>query len=57
VFILKFTEKSLWGSVFLICVVAPLTEESLFRGLLLRGFLRRDTRPGRPPSPRPCSSH
>lgn len=43
VLLFKFPEKSLWGSVLLICVVAPLTEESLFRGLLLRGFLRRYT--------------
>ncbi len=30
-----------WGGVFLLVVVAPLTEEVLFRGLILRGFLRR----------------
>lgn len=30
-----------WGSVLVLVIVAPLTEESLFRGLILRGFLRR----------------
>ncbi len=30
---------SLWGSLFTVGVVAPLTEEFLFRGLILRGFL------------------
>lgn len=37
--------RSLWGSVALLVVVAPLTEEVLFRGLILRGFaLRYSTR-------------
>lgn len=30
-----------WGSVLALVVVAPLTEELLFRGLILRGFLKR----------------
>ncbi len=29
----------LWGSILLLVIVAPLTEELLFRGLILRGFL------------------
>jgi hypothetical protein len=33
--------RSLWGSVALLVVAAPLTEETLFRGLFLHGFLRR----------------
>ena len=36
-------QKSLWGSFVLVVVVAPLTEELLFRGLILRGFLSRYT--------------
>ena len=32
---------SLWGSLFLGIVVAPVTEELLFRGLILHGILRR----------------
>ena len=32
-------EVSLWGSVLSLVVVAPLTEELLVRGLILRGFL------------------
>lgn len=30
-----------WASAFLLVLVAPVTEEVLFRGLILRGFLRR----------------
>ena len=33
--------RSLWGSVALLVVAAPLTEEALFRGVILRGFLGR----------------
>jgi uncharacterized protein len=41
-----FTELSapsehVWASVFLLVMVAPVTEEMLFRGLILRAFLRR----------------
>jgi len=32
-------QTSLWGSVVVIVVIAPLTEEFLFRGFILRGFL------------------
>ena len=32
-------EISLWGSILSLVVVAPLTEELLVRGLILRGFL------------------
>lgn len=34
-------EQSLWGSILVLVIVAPLTEEFLFRGLILDGFLRR----------------
>jgi len=34
-------DTSWWGSVFALVVVAPLTEEVLFRGLILRGLLSR----------------
>lgn len=34
---------SLWGSVLALVIVAPLTEELLFRGLILRGFLSHYT--------------
>jgi membrane protease YdiL (CAAX protease family) len=34
-------KKSLWGSILLASIVAPVTEEPLFRGLILRGFLAR----------------
>ena len=34
-------EQSLWGSVLVLVIVAPLTEEFLFRGLILDGFLRK----------------
>ena len=34
-------EISLWGSILCLVVVAPLTEELLVRGLILRGFLSR----------------
>ena len=34
-------EKSFWGSWVLVVIIAPLTEELLFRGLILRGFLSR----------------
>ena len=33
--------RSLWGSIALLVVAAPVTEEALFRGLILRGFLAR----------------
>ncbi|MCZ6676738.1 MAG: type II CAAX endopeptidase family protein [Candidatus Poribacteria bacterium] len=33
-------KTSMWGSIFAVVIVAPLTEELLFRGLVLRGFLR-----------------
>lgn len=33
--------SSVWGSLAALVVVAPLTEEFLFRGLILRGFLSR----------------
>src|SRR6266516_2917045 len=41
-----FTELSapsehVWASVFLLVMVAPVTEELVFRGLILRAFLRR----------------
>ena len=36
-------QTSLWGSIAVFVVVAPLTEELLFRGLILRGFLNRYT--------------
>jgi len=32
-----------WSSIILLVIVAPLTEELLFRGLILRGFLSRYT--------------
>jgi hypothetical protein len=34
-------QKSLWGSILAISVAAPLWEEALFRGVILRGFLQR----------------
>ncbi len=34
-------KQSLWGSVLILVIVAPLTEEFLFRGLILDSFLRR----------------
>ena len=33
--------EHVWASVFLLVVVAPVTEELMFRGLILRAFLRR----------------
>ncbi len=36
-----FGEGKLWSRAFLLVVVAPVTEELLFRGLLLRGLLSR----------------
>ena len=36
-------EISLWGSILSLVVVAPLTEELLMRGLILRGFLSHYT--------------
>lgn len=33
--------RHVWASVFLLVLVAPLTEELMFRGLILPGFLRR----------------
>src|SRR6266545_4144170 len=38
---LSFSSEHVWASVFLLVIVAPLTEELMFRGLILRGFLRR----------------
>ena len=38
---LAFSSEHVWASVFLLVIVAPLTEELMFRGLILRGFLRR----------------
>jgi len=35
--------RSLWGSVALLVVAAPLTEEALFRGVFLHGFFQRFT--------------
>ncbi|MGH7674850.1 MAG: lysostaphin resistance A-like protein, partial [Gemmatimonadales bacterium] len=34
-------ERGLWASLVLVALVAPLTEELLFRGVVLRGFLTR----------------
>ncbi|MDE0043386.1 MAG: type II CAAX endopeptidase family protein, partial [Candidatus Poribacteria bacterium] len=34
-------KHSLWGSVLILVIVAPITEEFLFRGLILDGFLRK----------------
>ena len=34
-------EQSLWGSILVLVIVAPLAEEFLFRGLILNGFLRK----------------
>lgn len=36
-------QTSLWGSVLFLVIVAPLTEELLFRGIILHGFLSRYT--------------
>jgi len=36
-------KTSLWGSIVLAVVIAPITEELLFRGLILRGLLSRYT--------------
>lgn len=36
-------QTSLWGSLVLVVIVAPLNEELLFRGLILRGFLSHYT--------------
>ena len=38
------SESSLWVVVLLFVIVAPVTEEPLFRGLLLRGFLSHRSR-------------
>lgn len=38
---LAFTPENLWASIFLLVMVAPVTEEIMFRGLILRGFLSR----------------
>jgi uncharacterized protein len=35
------TGQHFWGGVFLLVLVAPITEEVMFRGLILRGFLQR----------------
>ncbi len=32
---------SMWGSFFALAIVAPLTEETLFRGVILNGYLKR----------------
>jgi len=34
-------KRSVWGAAALLVVAAPLTEEALFRGVILHGFLRR----------------
>lgn len=34
-------KQSLWGSVLILVIVAPITEEFLFRGFILDGFLRK----------------
>ena len=34
-------DTSLWGSILALVIVAPMTEELLFRGLFMRGFLSR----------------
>jgi membrane protease YdiL (CAAX protease family) len=36
-------KTSFWGSLFTLVIVAPLTEELLFRGVILHGFLSRYT--------------
>lgn len=33
--------RSMWGSLFALVIAAPLAEEALFRGLILKGFLAR----------------
>ena len=38
---LSSSSEHVWASVFLLVIVAPMTEELMFRGLILRGFLRR----------------
>ncbi len=38
---LLFGERGLWASLVLVALVAPLSEELLFRGVVLRGFLAR----------------
>ena len=38
---LSFSSQHVWASVFLLVIVAPVTEELMFRGLILRAFLRR----------------
>jgi len=40
-FMRELTGSGIWGALVLLVVVAPLTEEPLFRGLLLRGFRSR----------------
>jgi len=35
------SQHHFWALVFLMVIVAPVTEELMFRGLILRGFLRR----------------
>ena len=35
------TPEHFWATLFLMVIVAPVTEEVIFRGLILRGFLRR----------------
>ena len=34
-------DRSLWGAFVLLVIVAPLTEELIFRGIFLRGFIPR----------------
>jgi hypothetical protein len=38
---LFFSGQNLLGTAFLLMIVAPVTEEIMFRGVILRGFLRR----------------
>lgn len=38
---LAYGSRGLWGSLFAVVIAAPLAEELVFRGLILRGFLER----------------
>jgi membrane protease YdiL (CAAX protease family) len=40
-----FSSEHFWASGFVLVLVAPVTEEIVFRGVILRGFLRRFTVP------------
>jgi phosphatidylglycerol---prolipoprotein diacylglyceryl transferase len=42
---LSLSSDHLWASMFLLMIVAPVTEELMFRGLILRGLLRRFSLP------------